>query len=308
MLFRLTAVKLLCLLAVACGSSTSPTEAPNPTASVPATAVPTSTAEPTPGSGPAPSATPAPTLTTAPTLTPVPTPTATPAPILATPAPPSPTATMTPDTGTPTIEEREAKRIEAVMASRVSQLPQSEQDCLSEFAQAGIGWPYIGAYLSDTTVDRGIFLCLSDRSITLMMLTWVLEELLAFQLMPETNECFLSSPFGGLTRKAYTLGLVASDSALVEVEDDIFPHIMYYCLSEMELAMLGESIPADRLEAFKQATDEIGGLDALAESYTPAAKKILLELEHPEKPATPPTPPPAPTISMVAPPAPTPIP
>ena len=194
------------------------------------------------------------------------------------------------------------------MASRVTQLPQSEQDCLSEFARAGIGWPHINTSMSDPNIDRGIFLCLSDRSITFMMLTWVLEEVLAFQLMPETNECFLSSPFGGLTRKAYALARTGSDEALVDTDDDLFDHIMYYCLSGMELAMMGESIPADRLEAFKQATDEIGGLDALAETYTPAAKEILLDLEHPEKPATPPTPPPAPTISMVAPPAPTPIP
>ena len=192
------------------------------------------------------------------------------------------------------------------MASRVTQLPQSEQDCLSESARAGIGWPYIGAYVSDTTVDPGIFPCLSDRSITFMTLTWVLEEVLAFQLMPKSNECFLSSPFGGLTRKAYTLARAGSDVG--DTDDNLFDHIMYYCLSGMELAMMGESIPADRLEAFRQATDEMGGLDSLAEDYTPAAKEILTDLEHPEEPAPAPATIPQPTISFVAPPAPTPIP
>ena len=43
----------------------------------------------------------------------------------------------------------------------------------------------------------------------------------------------------------------------------------------------------------------MGGLDALAEDYTPAAKEILLDLENPEKPA------PAPAVT--APPLSTPI-
>ena len=306
---------LMLTLAVACT-----TEAPTPTrpASVPATAILASTPHPTPTAikvGPAPSATPQPTSTAtpAPTATLIPVPTA-PAPMpTLTPVPtaPAPTATIPPvlaDNRTAAIEEREIKRVEALLASRVSQLPQSEQDCLSETARAGIGWPHFDRPLSDPTIDPGIFLCLSDRSITFMTFTWVLEEVLAFQLMPETNECFLSSPFGGLTRKAYTLARVGSDEALVDVEDDIFSHLMYYCLSGMELAMMGESIPADRLEAFKRATDEMGGLDALAESYTPAAKEILLDLMHEEAPAPPPATIPPPTISMVAPPAPTPIP
>ena len=306
---------LMLTLAVACT-----TEAPTPTrpASVPATAILASTPHPTPTAikvGPAPSATPQPTSTATPaptaTLTPVPT---TPAPMpTLTPVPtaPAPTATIPPvlaDNRTAAIEEREIKRVEALLASRVSQLPQSEQDCLSETARAGIGWPILAAS-EDYPVDLEIFFCVSDENMVFMTFTWLLEELLGFELFPESNECLLTSPMGSLIKQDYKTVSASSD----DTDEDLLNHIFYFCMTGAELAMMGESIPAERLQAFKQATEAIGGLDALAETYTPAAKEILLDLMHEEEPAPPPppavtAPPPPSSIPNLAPPAPTPIP
>ena len=193
----------------------------------------------------------------------------------------------------------DAASLEEYLASWVSQLPQTEQDCLSERARAGIGWPD----LTDDPVDNEIFPYLSDSSLALMYVVRFIEEGLAVNMAPQltakSRECLTSSPLGGLIRKTYADADYA-DSYMDETDEKTLDHIIYFCLTHEELAQLDEDVPAEDLQTFKRATEAVGGLEAFTEGYSSTLERILSDLlgegEEPVMPAdVPPDPPSAPS-------------
>ena len=170
---------------------------------------------------------------------------------------------------------------EEYLAAWVSQLPQTEQDCLPEMARAGTGWPDINADSDDPIVHK-IFPCLSDSSLAFIYFIRFIQELMGDQLIPESRECLMASPLGGLTRKVYT------DSGNEAAQDDVFDTmleaILFFCLTHEEASQMGEDISQDELQTYKCSIESVGGLHVLMEAYSSTGERILSRLE--EKAAT----------------------